>query len=330
MGKKLDLKGSNFKLMRGLDISTVTSLLKQLTKEELSIPEMAKECKKVKSLRDLQKAFIDEPGVKTWKKAEEKFPHLLVLKSLISSSRETLRKSLIAIGNPQLVGFVISATTFHLLHESSFSCTMYRFKSFCKSALHSVECAETISPSDGIFQHERSIAYVLPTQTISYSSINSLCLTSRMPFKDFALTLINFSDLNTDEGEVHYVCIYGAIVITATECLFLIYILTVYMCQIIIIIIDVTSLLFQTLEVLVRSISSINTMGEAMTFVIGVVCDHESYPDVQCHSLIIGFMYVPYLQHSSLSLPPSLPSFLHVHSWVKFLTNRAKSTLTPA
>lgn len=74
MGKKLDLKGSNFKPMRGLDISTVTSLLEQLTREELSIPEMAKECKKVKSLRELQKAFIDETGVKTWKEAEEKFP----------------------------------------------------------------------------------------------------------------------------------------------------------------------------------------------------------------------------------------------------------------
>ena len=35
---------------------------------------MAKECKKVKSLRDLQKAFIDETGMKTWKEAEEKFP----------------------------------------------------------------------------------------------------------------------------------------------------------------------------------------------------------------------------------------------------------------
>ena len=76
--------------MQGLDISTVIiSLLEQLMKKEPSIPEMAKECKKVKSLRDLQKAFTDETGVKTWKEAEEKFPHLLVLKPLISSSRET-------------------------------------------------------------------------------------------------------------------------------------------------------------------------------------------------------------------------------------------------
>jgi hypothetical protein len=40
--------------MRGLDISTITSLLEQLTKEEPSIPERNKECKKLKSLNDLQ------------------------------------------------------------------------------------------------------------------------------------------------------------------------------------------------------------------------------------------------------------------------------------
>ena len=73
MGKKLDLKGCNFKPMRGLDMSTIASLLEQLTKEELSIPEMAKECRKMKTLRDLQKAFVQETGVKTWEEAEEKF-----------------------------------------------------------------------------------------------------------------------------------------------------------------------------------------------------------------------------------------------------------------
>ena len=55
MRKKLDLKGCNFKPMRGLDMSTITSLLEQLTKEELNIPEMAKECRKMKTLRDLQR-----------------------------------------------------------------------------------------------------------------------------------------------------------------------------------------------------------------------------------------------------------------------------------
>ena len=66
IGKKLDLKGCNIKPMRGLDMSTITSLLKQLVEKELSIPEMAKECRKIKSLRDLQKAFIEKTGVNTW------------------------------------------------------------------------------------------------------------------------------------------------------------------------------------------------------------------------------------------------------------------------
>lgn len=74
MGKKLDLKGCNFKPMRGLDMSTITSLLERLIEEEMSIAEMAKECRKMKTLRDLQTAFIEEIGVKTWKEAEEKFP----------------------------------------------------------------------------------------------------------------------------------------------------------------------------------------------------------------------------------------------------------------
>ena len=74
VGKKLDLKGCNFKPMRGLDMSTIASLMERMTEKELSIAEMTKECKKRKILRELQKAFVDETGVKTWEEAEEKFP----------------------------------------------------------------------------------------------------------------------------------------------------------------------------------------------------------------------------------------------------------------
>ena len=74
VGNKLDLKGCNFKPLRGLDMPTITSLLERLTKEELNIQEMAKECRKMKTLRDLQKAFIQETGLKTWDEAVEKFP----------------------------------------------------------------------------------------------------------------------------------------------------------------------------------------------------------------------------------------------------------------
>ena len=74
VGKILDLKGCNFKPLGGLDMPTIASLLKKLIEEEISIAEMAKECKKMKTLRDLQKAFVEETGVKTWDEAEERFP----------------------------------------------------------------------------------------------------------------------------------------------------------------------------------------------------------------------------------------------------------------
>lgn len=74
-GRKLDLKGCNFKPMRGLPESAVTSLLRQLSEGEISIAEMGRECKKVKRLRELQKALMEQTGVKTWDEATEKFPN---------------------------------------------------------------------------------------------------------------------------------------------------------------------------------------------------------------------------------------------------------------
>jgi hypothetical protein len=67
--KKLDLKGCNFKPMRGIETSTI-----MLMTEELRIAEMTTECRKVKALKELQKAFVEETGVKSWEEAEEKLP----------------------------------------------------------------------------------------------------------------------------------------------------------------------------------------------------------------------------------------------------------------
>ena len=75
MGKKFDLKGCNFKPMRGLDMLTVKDILQRITEEKLTLTEMARECKKRKTLRDLQKAFIAETGMKMWEEAEERFPY---------------------------------------------------------------------------------------------------------------------------------------------------------------------------------------------------------------------------------------------------------------
>ena len=74
LGKKLDLKGFTFKPMRGLDTDTITNLLHQLAAKEMTLSDMATECKKVKLLREVQKAFLAETGVKSWEEACEKFP----------------------------------------------------------------------------------------------------------------------------------------------------------------------------------------------------------------------------------------------------------------
>ena len=176
LGKKLDLKGCNFKPMRGLDAITIKSLLDRLTKQELSISEMTKECRKMKRLRDLQKAFIEETGQKTWQEAERKFPDYANAEALDQFIEENPKKAI----------------------------TSNRFKAFCRGALHSLEAnAVVVSPVDGSFQHERATAFVLPNLSISYSSITSLCSLSKTPFKGLTLTILHMQDIKTNDGEVN-------------------------------------------------------------------------------------------------------------------------------
>lgn len=176
LGKKLDLKGCNFKPIRGLDASTIKSLLERLTKQELSIPEMTKEFRKMKTLRDLQKAFVVGTGVKTWEEAEMKFPDYTNAEALDQFIEENPKKAI----------------------------TSNRFKAFCRGALHSLEAnaVVVVSPVEGSFQHERATAFELPNLTISYSSINTLCSHTKTPFKGLTLTILHMQHIKTNEGEV--------------------------------------------------------------------------------------------------------------------------------
>ena len=74
LGKMLDLKGSNFKHMRGLDAEMIAKLLQDVAERKTSVSEMAGECLNVKRLRDLQAAFIKETGMASWEDAKAKFP----------------------------------------------------------------------------------------------------------------------------------------------------------------------------------------------------------------------------------------------------------------
>ena len=74
LGKKLDLKGSNFKHARGVDAMILHELLCEVASQEKTISEMTAECVKVKRLRDLQHTFVVQTGSESWEEAKQKYP----------------------------------------------------------------------------------------------------------------------------------------------------------------------------------------------------------------------------------------------------------------
>ena len=74
IGKKFDLKGNSFKPLRGLDLEMVQQLLEEVAGNKKSMPELAKDCIKIKKLREVQKTFLLETGLATWEEAVEKYP----------------------------------------------------------------------------------------------------------------------------------------------------------------------------------------------------------------------------------------------------------------
>ena len=55
--------GNNFKPLRVLDLEVAHQLLMDVADKEMSIQDMMAECKSVKSMREIQNAFIRETGV---------------------------------------------------------------------------------------------------------------------------------------------------------------------------------------------------------------------------------------------------------------------------
>lgn len=82
LGQKLDLKGNNFKPLRGLEIEVVNKLLISVESKEISIGEMAKQAKKTKNLKEVQKKFIELTGVSTWEEAQTLFPSFTTVEAL--------------------------------------------------------------------------------------------------------------------------------------------------------------------------------------------------------------------------------------------------------
>lgn len=73
-GKALDLKGSQFRGFRGLEIQDVHRLLVELKNSKISLKEMSCECATLKQLQKVQLAFVRGTNSKNWDDACEHFP----------------------------------------------------------------------------------------------------------------------------------------------------------------------------------------------------------------------------------------------------------------
>ena len=71
--KQPDLKGSQFKCLRGVDVSEIYRLLKEVNDTDMSLKEMSSECVSIKHLRKVQAAFVQGTNCNNWNEACEKY-----------------------------------------------------------------------------------------------------------------------------------------------------------------------------------------------------------------------------------------------------------------
>ena len=70
----MDLKGNNFKPLRGLEMDVVLEVLKEVAEKNVTFQEMARHCNKIKQLKVVQKSFVEATGLESWEVASEKLP----------------------------------------------------------------------------------------------------------------------------------------------------------------------------------------------------------------------------------------------------------------
>ena len=72
--KRPDLKASNFKCFRGIELSVVNRLIIELKNKEISLRDMSSECSSIKQLHKVQKAFVRGTNSSSWEEAKQKWP----------------------------------------------------------------------------------------------------------------------------------------------------------------------------------------------------------------------------------------------------------------
>lgn len=72
--KQPDLKGSNFKCIRNIDLDTVHALLSEVSQGKISLADFASECTSVKQVGKVQAGFVKATNCESWDDARSKFP----------------------------------------------------------------------------------------------------------------------------------------------------------------------------------------------------------------------------------------------------------------
>ena len=122
--KPLDLKGSNFRCLRGIPESSVEQFLLEVSNCSISLQELAIQCADVKILCKIQQGFMKVTNCATWEDATQKFPDFTTAEKL---------------------------EPFKRLNFSS-NTLPEQFMTFCRSAMSSTACAsDSVAVDDTIF-----------------------------------------------------------------------------------------------------------------------------------------------------------------------------------
>ena len=98
--KSPDLKGSQFKCLRGIEFSTVYRLLMEIKKKQISMKELCCESNSMKQLQRVQMGFVKKTNCSGWAEAQQRFPSFATAQQLepfknLSFAGNTLPESLL-------------------------------------------------------------------------------------------------------------------------------------------------------------------------------------------------------------------------------------------
>ena len=154
---KPDCPGANFRELRNLDETVVSTLLEQVEDEEFSLSHLNKTCKRLKKIAKLKQQFAKEVGVTSWEEAEQQYP--------LFATEAALERFVKA---PKLAGPVLAA-----------------FQQYCSRAIRST----TAAPLDGC-QGAQSIE--LTVDGGSYLGVHLTMAPEELTFQNLTTLLPQF------------------------------------------------------------------------------------------------------------------------------------------